>query len=258
MKNKRPLFYAALVIVAAAVFAVSSFMGGAQNGHNAARQAGTALTENDFVKDPSLFAVPEAGVVATFLENPSSTFEPGDTGAIGQDIIPFKYASGMNQTFCWQDDNRESRHIMRLVDSSGTEVLRVEGNGDCVTRFINQGNYEMHIQHDDSGDEVFATIFSIPEGDADNSFETVLSTNKCQGCDLSGANFSDAILTDTDLHGADLSGADLSDADLSGTNLSDALMAGTDLTSANLTGADLSGADLTDALTKTLISLTLT
>ncbi|MGB7292058.1 MAG: pentapeptide repeat-containing protein [Thermodesulfobacteriota bacterium] len=250
MKNKRSLLYTALFIyTTASVFVASSFMGGAQNGDNTARQAGTALTETDFVKDPSLFAVPEAGVVATFLENPNSTFEPGDTGAVGMDIIPFKYARGMNQTFCWQDDNKESRHFMTLVETNGTEVLRVEANGACLTEFINEGNYEMRIQHDDSGEGVIATVFSIPEGDADNSFETVLSTDKCGGCDLSGANFSDAVLTDTDLHGADLTGADLSGADLSGTNLSDALLAGADLTGANLTGADLSGADLTDALT---------
>ncbi|MGB7292060.1 MAG: pentapeptide repeat-containing protein [Thermodesulfobacteriota bacterium] len=249
MKDKRFLFYAALIIFATAVFAAASFIGKAQNGENTARQAGTALTENDFVKDPSLFAVPEAGVVATFLENPNSTFGPDDTGAIGQDIIPFKYASGTSQTFCWQDDNKESRHFMMLVNSIGNVVVRIEANGDCVTQFIPEGDYEMRIQHDESGDEVFATVFSIPEGDAANSFETVLSTNKCQGCDLSGANFSNAILTNVDLHGADLSGANLSNADLSGANLSDSLLAGADLTGANLTGADLRGADLTDALT---------
>jgi len=248
MKDRRLFFYIAFLVLTAAVLTTTSFTG-SNNIDNASLQSGTALTENDFVKDPSLFAVPEAGVVATFLENPNSTFELNDTGPIGIDIIPFKYASGMNQTFCWQDDNRESRHSMTLVDSSGAEVLRVEANGDCVTQFINEGNYEMRIQHDDSGDEVFATIFSIPEGLSDDSFQTVLNTNKCQGCDLSGANFSNGILTNVNLSGADLTGADLSNADLSGANLSDALLAGTDLTGANLTNADLSGADLTNALT---------
>jgi hypothetical protein len=249
MKHKKLLSYATLLIFTAAVFAAASFIGKAQNGDNSARQPGTALTENDFVKHPSLFAVPEAGVAVTFLENPNSISELGDTGTVGMDIIPFKYTSGMNQTFCWQDDNKESRHFMTLLDSSGNEVLRVEANGDCVTQFINQGNYEMRIQHDDSTDEVSATVFSIPEGNADNSSETTLSTNKCRGCDLSEADFSNAILTNVDLHGADLSGANLSNADLSGANLSDALLASADLTGANLTGADLRGADLTDALT---------
>ena len=248
MKNKRLFFYISFLIFTAAVLATTSFTG-SNNADNASLQSGTALTEKDFVNDPSLFAVPEAGVVATFLENPNSTFDLNDTGTIGMDIIPFKYTSGMNQTFCWQDDNKESGHVMTLVDSNSAEVLRVQANGDCVTQFMSEGSYEMHIQHDDSGDEVFAIIFSFPEGDAGNSFETVLSTNKCQGCDLSGANFTNAFLADTDLRGADLTGADLSGADLSGTNLSNALLAGTDLTGANLTGADLSGTDLTDALT---------
>jgi Pentapeptide repeats (8 copies)/G8 domain len=250
MKDKKLLSYVVLFIFAITVFPAASFIGKAQIEDNTARQPGTALTENDFVKHPSLFAVPEAGVVATFLENPNSISEPDDTGTVGMDIIPFKYASGMNKTFCWQDDNKESRHFMTLVDGSGTEVLRVEANGDCVTQFINQGNYEMRIQHDDSTDEVFATVFSIPEENGDNSSETTLSTNKCRGCDLSGADFSNAILTNVDLHGADLTGANLSNADLRGANLSDALLAGADLTGANLTGADLRGADLTDALTE--------
>jgi hypothetical protein len=34
---------------------------------------GTALSEQDFVKDSSLFTIPESGVVAIFLENPNST-----------------------------------------------------------------------------------------------------------------------------------------------------------------------------------------
>jgi hypothetical protein len=247
MRNKRFLFYAALIIVTGAVFAGVSFIGKAQNGGDTVRQPGTALTENDFVKDPFLFAVPEAGVAVTFLENANSPSEPDDTGTVGMDIIPFKYVSGMNQTFCWQDDNKESRHFMTLVDSSGTEVLRVNANGDCVTQFINQGNYEMLIQHDDSTDQLSATVFSTPEKNADNSSETTLSTNKCQGCDLSGADFSNAILTSVDLHGADLSGANLSNADLSGANLSDTLLASADLRGANLTNANLSGADLTNA-----------
>jgi hypothetical protein len=37
MRNKRFLFYAALLIVTAAVFAATSFMGGAQNADNTAR-----------------------------------------------------------------------------------------------------------------------------------------------------------------------------------------------------------------------------
>ena len=105
----------------------------------------------------------------------------------------------------------------------------------------------MRVQHDDSTDELVATVFSIPEENGENSSETTLSTNKCQGCDLSRADFSNAILTNVDLHGADLTGADFSNADLSGANLSDTLLAGADLRGANLTNANLSGADLTNA-----------
>ena len=60
-----------------------------------------------------------------------------------------------------------------------------------------------------------------------------------RGCNLTGAD-----LTNADLTGADLRGCALIDADLRGCNLTGADMRGADLTGADLKGADLSGADL--------------
>jgi uncharacterized protein YjbI with pentapeptide repeats len=112
--------------------------------------------------------------------------------------------------------------------------------------------------------------------------ERTKRTNRCEGCDLSGADFSAFALNDAELSGAkmasvkmsgadlfdanlssaDLSGADLSrtdlsganlwhanlsDADLSGSRLSNTTLSGADLTRANLTGASLTGADLSGA-----------
>lgn len=88
----------------------------------------------------------------------------------------------------------------------------------------------------------------------------LLSTKKCQNCDLSsaglvfaqlsGANLSQANLTAANLSqatlsGADLTGANLSGASLNGANLSRAKLTGADLTGADLRGAFLSEADLT-------------
>jgi Pentapeptide repeats (8 copies) len=72
------------------------------------------------------------------------------------------------------------------------------------------------------------------------------------GCNLSGANLSDAnlegaILRAADLSGANLRGVNLSLADLSGANLSWADLGGADLSDADLGGADLRDADLRDA-----------
>ena len=77
---------------------------------------------------------------------------------------------------------------------------------------------------------------------------------KCNGCNLSGADLKEAMLVKAELEGADLSRADLRYANLrrarmAGANLSGALMnhanlPGADLTGCNLRGADLSGANL--------------
>jgi hypothetical protein len=67
------------------------------------------------------------------------------------------------------------------------------------------------------------------------------------GCDLSGANLSDADLSGVNLFGCDLSRANLSDAYLSGANLFGCDLFGCDLSDANLSRANLSGCDLSRA-----------
>ncbi|WP_228058225.1 pentapeptide repeat-containing protein [Nostoc sp. LEGE 12447] len=72
--------------------------------------------------------------------------------------------------------------------------------------------------------------------------QQLLSTRKCQGCNLRGANLDKA-----DLNGVDLSNAILIDADLDETNLSNANLSGADLTDADLGKANLTGANLSKA-----------
>jgi uncharacterized protein YjbI with pentapeptide repeats len=67
------------------------------------------------------------------------------------------------------------------------------------------------------------------------------STNQCEKCDLSNANFSNIDMTGARLIGANLSGANLSDAIFSDTNLTDA-----NLTGANIKGTNFSGAKLSN------------
>ncbi len=68
--------------------------------------------------------------------------------------------------------------------------------------------------------------------------QTLLSTKKCVGCDLSGADLSRKQLVNADLQAANLVGANLT-----GTNLSGAKLGG-----ANLTGATLDRTNLTQAV----------
>ncbi|MGA7279375.1 MAG: pentapeptide repeat-containing protein, partial [Desulfocapsaceae bacterium] len=84
------------------------------------------------------------------------------------------------------------------------------------------------------------------------NIDTLISTNACAGCDLSGADLNRLNLSGSDLSNANLSGAslflaDLSDSNLSGASLRGARLGGTDLANANLMGADLRGAMLDGA-----------
>ena len=77
---------------------------------------------------------------------------------------------------------------------------------------------------------------------------------KCNDCNLSGADLKEAVLVKAELERADLSGADLryanlrrarlAGANLSGAKLNHANLPGADLRGCNLQGADLSGANL--------------
>lgn len=88
----------------------------------------------------------------------------------------------------------------------------------------------------------------------------VLSTKRCQNCDLSNAGLVFAQLSGANLAGANLAGANLSQANLSGADLSGANLAGATLNGANLTGAKLSGANLqgTDLRRSYLVGVDLT
>ncbi len=98
----------------------------------------------------------------------------------------------------------------------------------------------------------FLTLIStISTAQAANNehLSKLLSSKKCENCDLSNAGLIMADLAGADLRGANLSGANLSranlsGADLRGANLSGASLFGVNLISARLGGAQVAGADL--------------
>lgn len=77
--------------------------------------------------------------------------------------------------------------------------------------------------------------------------QQLMTTQNCQGCDLSGAGLVYANLSGAQINQANLSQVNLSRANLSGSNLSGSNLSGAVLFNANLTGADLRGADLSGA-----------
>ena len=82
------------------------------------------------------------------------------------------------------------------------------------------------------------TLRASLERIAKNSIQTLLETNKCPSCDLTGADLTGADLTGADLTGADLTGADLTGADLTGADLQNARLEGAGLRDANLMNAN--------------------
>ncbi len=267
-----------------------------------------ALTEHDFGQDEGLRADPEKHLIVKFLEHPDHDAHENDTGGIGNDVIPHTYTRALNHTFCWEDEDPDAEHFMVIEDSEGNEIVRLhvgdcvtetilEGDYDMVLHHDGKidKNHPIFIKHGQDGDQAAKKDKTIPEGilaragrvfsrildkldisitqttnaqTVEDNTTTLLLTNGCPGCDLTGANLSgadlnDANLSGADLNGVDLSGADLSAADLSGADLSFANLRGVDLPGANLSGAffndadlsgadlsgvDLSGADLNDAI----------
>jgi uncharacterized protein YjbI with pentapeptide repeats len=87
---------------------------------------------------------------------------------------------------------------------------------------------------------ILALSWAGPAGACDpEDFTTLINTNNCSRCNLSGC-----ALAGRDLSGARFYRADLSGANLQKANLAGAILMGANLENANLTGADLSGADL--------------
>jgi hypothetical protein len=257
------------------------------NGGDGSSQETQALTENDFVNDPNLFANPLEGVVALFLEHPDSEEPDNDTGNVGNDAIPYRYTQALNHTFCFTDDNDASEHFMILQNTDGVEVMRALANGGCVTEVIEAGDYQMILSHGEHVEEIdplflipipeeeqvteryefdqkefkTANVFSskmyryIPGGLVkflENISNVFTRPARAQDIVTELQNATTLINTNKcegcDLMGLGFSGKDLSGADLTGANLSKTDLTSTNLTSAILTGASLNQADLTDAI----------
>jgi uncharacterized protein YjbI with pentapeptide repeats len=90
------------------------------------------------------------------------------------------------------------------------------------------------------------TIAPVAVAYSPADLQTLATTNRCVGCDLSGANLSRKQLVNADLQAANLVGANLSGANLTNAKLGGANLTGANLTSTNLTGAVLQAASLID------------
>jgi hypothetical protein len=251
------------------------------NGGDGSSQDARALTENDFVNDPDLFANPQEGVVALFLEHPDSEEPDNDTGNVGNDAIPYRYTQALNHTFCFTDDNDGSEHFMILQNTDGVEVMRALANGGCVTERIEAGDYNIILSHGGHVEEInpvflipipeeeqvtkryefdqreFRTANGFPSkmhryipGGLVKFFEGISNvfTRPVRAQDFATELKNATTLINTNkCEGCDLMGLGFSGKDLSGAFLKGANLSKTDLTRTNLFQADLVDANLTSA-----------
>lgn len=238
------------------------------------------LTENDFASDPTLRADPESQTIVMFLETPASIVTQNDTGDAGDDVIPLTYRHTLEQTLCWEDDDNQAGHYMDLDDIEGKHILRINVNGECVTKLIEAGDYVITIHHDERTRTTYP-VFIIPEQEsgqisiekdglikgfknyisetfrklqsnfiqsamAQNStpLKTLITTRKCIKCNLSGADLSSRDLSNVDLEGADLSKANMSNSKFIKSNLTSANLTGANLLNTDFTAANFAGATL--------------
>ena len=118
---------------------------------------------------------------------------------------------------------------------SGCSAVTLSGGqGHCTVTYTSKGNHLITAAY--GGAATFLPSTSPPLG------QTVTKCATLAGCNLSGAD-----LTNAQLAGANLKGANFNDATLVGTNLAGANLADANFNSADLTGANLSGADLSRA-----------
>ena len=187
----------------------------ADNDTNTNLQA-QAHTEQDFVSNPNLAAHPDRKVVVIDLESDTAEEPENLTGELGFDVIPFNYTDATKQTFCWEDPQLDSEHLMKLFDSQGQELAAITSNGECSTVTLVPGRYEMHLFHDNRSDDIH-TVFIMPNvsenetakhlpksgglsmldssrtSQAQNptpsptefsNLKKLINTNNCEGCDL--------------------------------------------------------------------------
>jgi len=237
LKNHRSITIVSLF----SLIALFIFMAACDNNNNSS-QPNRALSEHDFESNPSLRA--KVGDLILYAFESSTEIESANkTGELGLDILPFKTNTGGNHTFCWEDIVQDSEHLLVVFDESGTEIVRENVNGNCQTKFLESGNYEVHMFNDDNTDGILPVFIryerdetlltknsgflnkllralSFIDGSTNSHAQTTqeenysifLDTGACPGCDLSGVDF-EGISYSGDPSIIDLSGADLTGAD---------------------------------------------
>lgn len=182
---------------------------------------------------------PPGAVVYVDLEHLNSppSGVNGDTGPIGEDIIPYKFTETAVHRFKL---DAGAQFTARLVNSAGAVMFTLNNPGDTARVTLPAGSYKLHltsllsyafspistqavfIQPD--LDAIASGAGAPPQGGYNkDDLNKLLTTNKCVSC-----NLREVQLYDKNLIGADLSYSDLEHSFMSRVNLSNAVFAHTD------------------------------
>lgn len=225
---KRTLFnYCFLLSLLIFIIAVTGCSDSIVNSGTGSTDKLKAVTENEFYSNAGASATPGA-VIYVDLENLNAPPDSvnGDTGAIGEDVIPYTYTAAATHRI---QLDAGAMFKARLVSEAGAVVYQLNTPGDTARVTIPAGKYKLYLTSTISMDGAYGTygytqpVFIQPDSAAIASgagappqggydpvqLNQLLATKKCVSCNL------DEVI----IIGKDLSGANLSSARLSNSNL---------------------------------------
>lgn len=191
-----------------------------------------AHTEAEFNANSILKAIPGAVVYLDLehLNSPASGVN-GDTGPIGEDVIPYTYTETATHRIKL---GTEAQFKIRLVSESGEVIYQLNNPGDSARVNIPAGNHKLFItstiNYDAGLAETSQPVFIQQDLDAikggygaasqggynSEDLNKLITTKKCVGCNLVGVEIQDKILIGADLSYAKLMFARIKRVDFTG------------------------------------------
>ena len=205
-----------------------------------------AITENQLLNSSFLDHVTENNILVLSLETQSLESVANDLDESGKDCYNFTMTQDMPSTLLKIDPDTviASVSIEDLQTQEITEAFR-----DSAAVFVQlkkDRTYRYCLVHDYISDKTqtlfsYFTTTTAPLDWTQDDVDTLLSTNKCVGCNLIDVDLTEAQLSESNLSRAKMNNAILYRADLSHADLSGTVLLNVNLEKANLDDTNLSG-----------------
>lgn len=209
---------------------------------NTAGEAASNVVSERQLKVQDVAYSNENHIVLLSLEHPSSQQEAYDLDDVGNDCYWIKPMADLENIKLFIDDNVLVASISVRDLQNGEYVTAIKNDSERTFTFRKNKTYEFCATHDGIGEKTqqlfvqFVGTEKLAEevGYTPSAIDTLKTTNKCIGCDLSYYDFANNF---NNLDGMDLTKA----------NLSESIMTGVSLIQTILNYADLTGVDFTRA-----------